>query len=154
MSEGEKQRRREWFRHHWQNGVAFNAASGMTVERWDADGVEMRLPYRDDLSAHAGIFHGGVLSALVDTAGTGAVMAGHDFDKGSRLSTISMSVQYLGVDPGADVVAYAHCTRRGRAVHFAEVTVRSTNGKDLAQGLVSCSIIGDRPGLSDGSLDQ
>src|SRR5207245_4365536 len=47
-----------------------------------------------------GIFHGGVVSALLDTTATGAVMAGHDFAKGSRLTTISLSVQYLSVAPG------------------------------------------------------
>ena len=46
-----------------------------------------------------GIFHGGVVAALLDTTGSGAVMAGHDFAKGSRLTTISLSVQYLSVAP-------------------------------------------------------
>ena len=36
---------------------------------------------------------------MIDTTGSAAVLAGHDFSKGSRLSTISMSVNYLGVAP-------------------------------------------------------
>ena len=141
--------RRAWFRDHWTTGVAFNAHCGMTVQRWDPDGVSIRLPYADHLSAHEGIFHGGVISALVDTTGSAAVMAGHDFDKGSRLTTISLSVNYFSVAPGEDVVADGRCTRRGGRVHFAEVAVHSRSGKPLAQGLVSVSISGHRPGLPE-----
>ena len=149
LTEEEQEGRRAWFRRHWQEGVAFNRHCGIRVIRWDGDGVELELPYRDDLSAHDGIFHGGVLAALIDTAGCGAVVAGHDFNKGSRLTTLSVTVQYLSVDPGQDVVAYARCTRRGRQNHFAEVVVRSKADKDLAQGLVSVNISGERPGLEE-----
>ena len=149
LSDEEQHRRREWFRHHWETGVAFNAHAGMTVRRWDPDGVEMLLPYADHLSAHEGVFHGGVISALIDTSGCGAVMAGHDFDKGSRLTTISLSVQYLTVAPGEDVVAHARCTRRGSSIHHAEVVVRSeTSDKEVARGLVTVQIAGERPGAA------
>lgn len=146
LSEDDQRRRRDRFRVHWQEGVAFNVACGIAVQRWEPDGVELHLPYRDDLSAHQGIFHGGVLSALIDTAGCGAVAAGHDYDKGSRITTVALAVQYLTVAPGEDVVAHARCTRRGRSVHYADVVVRSQDsGRELAQGLVTVSVIGDRP---------
>ena len=123
-----------------------NVTCGITARRWEPDGVELHLPYRDDLSAHPGIFHGGVLSALIDTAGCGAVAAGHDYDKGSRITTVALAVQYFTVAPGEDVVVHARCTRRGRSVHYADVVVRSQeSGKDLAQGLVTVSVVGDRP---------
>ncbi len=135
---------RDRFRRHWQDGVAFNTACGMTVRRWDHDGVEMHLPFRDDLGAHPGVFHGGVLSALIDTAGCGAVAAGHDYHKGSRITTVALAVQFFTVDPGQGATAVARCTRRGRQVNYAEVTVRSEAGKDLAQGLVTVSVSGAR----------
>lgn len=135
---------RDRFRRHWQDGVAFNRACGMTVRRWDPDGVEMHLPFRDDLGAHPGVFHGGVLAALIDTAGCGAVAAGHDYDKGSRITTVSLAVQYFTVDPGQGVTALARCTRRGKQINYAEVTVRSEAGKELARGLVTVSVSGAR----------
>jgi uncharacterized protein (TIGR00369 family) len=146
LTEEEQRRRRAWFRRHWEEGVAFNHHCHITVRRWEPDGVELVLPYADHLSAHSGIFHGGVISALIDTAGSAAVMAGHDFNKGSRLTTVSLAVQYLSPAAG-DVVAYARCTRRGKQVHYADVIVRSESGKDVAQGLVTVHIAGERPGL-------
>ena len=113
LSDEDQERRRAWFREHWQHGVAFNAHCGMTVRRWDPDGIEMHLPFADHLSAHNGIFHGGVISALIDTAGCGAVAAGHDFNLGSRITTISLAVQYFSVAPGEGALARARCTRRG-----------------------------------------
>ncbi len=147
LTEDQQQRRRQWFRTHWEQGVEFNRLCGITVRRWDAGGVELALPYATQLSAHDGIFHGGVIAALIDTSGTGAVLAGHDFNLGSRASTVSMALQYLAAAPHEDVVAYAHCTRRGRQTHFAEVEVRAHNGKVLAQGLVTVTVSGERRGL-------
>jgi uncharacterized protein (TIGR00369 family) len=147
LTDEQQQRRRAWFRRHWEEGVAFNHLCRITVDRWEPDGVELGLPFATQLSAHEGVFHGGVIAALIDTAATGAVMAGHDFNLGSRAATISMSVQYLSAAPHEDVVAYAHCTRRGKQTHFAEVTLRSRSGKAIAQGLVTITVSGQRRGL-------
>src|SRR5439155_14723063 len=123
------------FKLHWVTGVAFNRFCGMRIEQWDDTGVELFLPYSEDLSAHDGIFHGGVVGALLDTTATAAVMAGHDFSRGSRLTTISMSVQYLSVAPGENLVCEGRCIRRGRGVNFAEATARGTaSGKVVATG--------------------
>ena len=127
--------------------MEFNRLCGITVRRWDVDGVELALPYATQLTAHDGIFHGGVIAALIDTSGTGAVMAGHDFNFGSRVSTVSMALQYLSSAPFEAVVAHAQCTRRGRQTHFAEVGVRAQSGKLLAQGLVTITVSGERRGL-------
>jgi uncharacterized protein (TIGR00369 family) len=147
LSDEEQRKRSEWFRDHWQNGVAFNRQCGIRVERWGADGVEFYLPYADNLSAHTGIFHGGVVAALLDTTASGAVIAGHDFNRGSRITTISMSVQYLRVAPGEDLICVGRCTRRGRSVSFGEAEARGAkSGKAVATGQVAVNIAGERPG--------
>ena len=143
----EQARRREWFREHWAQGVAFNQHCGIEVRRWDDEAVELFLPYAEMLSAHPGIFHGGVVSALLDTSASGAVLAGHDFAKGSRLTTISLSVQFLSVAPGENLLAVARCARRGRSVHFAQAQAcGADSGKIVATGQVAVSISGERPG--------
>lgn len=139
---------REWFRVHWERGVRFNAHLRIGISRWDDDGVVFHLPFADHLSAHEGIFHGGVVAALVDTCGCGAVMAGHDYAKGSRCTTISVTVNYLSVAPGEDLRAEAVCTRRGRMANYAEVKIYgATSHKLVAQGLVTVNVSGTRAGI-------
>jgi uncharacterized protein (TIGR00369 family) len=149
LSAEQQERRREFFRKHWTEGVAFNVTMGVSVLRWEPEVVELEIPYSDAMSAHEGIFHGGVLSALIDTAGAGAVLAGHDFNLGSRLSTISLSVNYLSAASGSKVIASAHCTRRGRTTHYASIDVRSDHGKLVAQGMGAYLVAGERRGLPD-----
>ncbi|MFF5140023.1 PaaI family thioesterase [Streptomyces sp. NPDC013157] len=148
LTDLEQRERREWFRARWERGVAFNRLCRLRVTRWDPDGVEIVLPYAEPLSAHEGVFHGGVISALIDTAGAGSVIAGHDFTKGSLLSTVSISVQYLAPARGREAVAVARCVRRGRRLHFADVDVMA-DGRVCARGQVVVTISGERPGIGD-----
>ena len=148
LSEDDQQKRRSWFHHHFEHGVAFNVACGITIPRWDPEGVEFRLPFRADLGAHEGVLHGGVLAALIDTTGCGAVLAGHDFALGSRISTVDLTVQYLRPATGG-VVAEGRCTRRGRSINFADVVVRTDDGKDVARGIVTLMVSGERAGVGD-----
>lgn len=148
LTRDQQQTLRDWFRRHWESGVQFNAHLGVRITQWDEAGVVFLLPFEDHLSAHDQIFHGGVVATLIDTAGCGAVMAGHDYTKGSRCTTISMSVNYLSVAPGESLRAEAVCTRRGRTANYAEVKVlAATSGKLLAQGLVTVNVSGTRSGL-------
>jgi uncharacterized protein (TIGR00369 family) len=149
LTEQEQREKRAWFRDRWELGVVFNREVGMRVLHWEPDGVQMALPYTDFLSSHEGIFHGGVISALIDTAGGGSVMAGHDFTKGSRMSTVTIAVQFLKPARGPEVVAHARCVRRGRRLHFAEVEVLNGDGGICARGQVTVSIEGERPGVGE-----
>ena len=135
---------REWFRRHWQDGIAFNRLCGFDVVDFTPDVVRIRATFRPGLSAHEKIFHGGVLATLVDTTGSGAVIAGHDYSLGTRLTTVSMTVNYLSVAPGEDIVAEGVCTRRGRSLNVAQVVVTSESGKRLAEGMLTVNIAGRR----------
>jgi uncharacterized protein (TIGR00369 family) len=154
LSESEQQERRDWFRRHLQDGVRFNEFCRLTITYWERDRVEFYMPYADELSAHKGVFHGGVICALIDTCGSGAVMAGHDFNKGSRLTTVSLAVQYLSVAPGEDIRAVGRCSKRGRTLHFADVEVYgASSGKRLASGQVTANIAGERHGVPGVTFD-
>jgi uncharacterized protein (TIGR00369 family) len=139
----------DWFRRHWSDEIPFNRHTGMVVREWGPDGVEIELPYDDALSAHEGIFHGGMLAALIDTTGTGAVMAGHDYRKGSRVSTVSMTVGYMAAVPFESAVARGQAVHRGGRLHHADVIVRAASGTLLARGSVVVSISGKRAGAPD-----
>lgn len=147
MSQSRQDEIREWFRRHWQEEVAFSRLCGFEIVDFTPEVVRVRAAFRPELSAHEKIFHGGVLATLIDTAGSGAVIAGHDYSLGTRLTTVAMSVQYLSVAPGEDIVAEARCTRRGRSLNFAHVVVSSASGKLLAEGMLTVNISGKREGL-------
>lgn len=140
--------KKAWFKDHWERGIPMAVMLGLEITQWEPDQVTISMPLRDDLTAHEGIFHGGALATLIDTAGTGVVIAGHDFANGSRIATVSMTVNYVGSAPGEGAVATARMVRRGRRISFAEVDVTSaTTGRALAHGVLTLSVAGERPGL-------
>ena len=91
-----------------------------------------------------------MLASLVDAAAGAAVMAGHDFTRGSRMSTVSMSVSFIAIAPGEGLRATAACTRRGRNLQYVHVLVSSSDsGKSLAEGVVVCNTAERTRGPSD-----
>ncbi len=114
---------------------------GVVVERWDEQGVRLRLPFAEHLTNDGVVFHGGAVSSLVDTAGAAAVWAGHDFDKGVRAATVSMTVNYTGAGRGTDLVADAVCVRRGRDLSFAEIRVVDLDDRLVATGTLVYRIV-------------
>ena len=81
-----------WFEEHWREHVPFNVELGLDITDWEPGFVRARVPYQAKLSAHDGIFHGGVLSSAIDAIASGAVVAGHDFTLGSRFTTVTMTI--------------------------------------------------------------
>lgn len=114
---------------------------GIVAEEWSEDGVRLRLPFDPAHSNDGKALHGGAIASLVDTAGAAAVWAGHDFDKGWKAATVSLTVNYLGAALQTDLVAEARCVKRGTELHFAEISVRDTAGKPVAQGLLTYRIV-------------
>jgi uncharacterized protein (TIGR00369 family) len=111
-----------------------------TVEEWGPDGVRLRVPFAEHLTNDGKEYHGGAVAALVDTAGAAAVWAGHDFDKGLRASTVTMTVNYTGRAEG-DLVASARCVKRGRDTHFSEIRVEDSHGRLVATGSLVYRIV-------------
>lgn len=72
------------------------------------------------------------------------MIAGHDFASWNRITTVSLAVQYLGIDHSHDALAFACCTCRGRQISHADATVRSDSGRDLVHGLVTAMVSGVR----------
>ncbi len=105
---------------------------GLVAERWEPEGVRLRLPFDPTLTNDGVAYHGGVVASLIDSAGAAAVWAGHDFDKGQRAATISITVNYTGAAREADLIGEAVCVRRGRELHFSEIHVRDESGRLVA----------------------
>jgi uncharacterized protein (TIGR00369 family) len=145
LSSAEIEARSAWFEDHWRKHVPFNNLVGLEIIEWEPGCVRSRLAFAERLSAHDGIFHGGVLATAIDTIGTGSIVAGHDFNLGSRFTTVSLTVHYMAVAPNEDVLIEGHCTKRGRRLNFARGTVLTAAGKVLAEGVLTISASGERP---------
>jgi uncharacterized protein (TIGR00369 family) len=121
-------------------GSRFIASLGIVAERWSEDGVRLRLPFDERLTNDGREYHGGAVGALVDTAGASAVWAGHDFEKGLRASTVSMTVNYVGRGQG-DLLGHARCVKRGRDLAFAEIRVEDEKSTLVATGTLVYRIV-------------
>ncbi len=122
--------------------VPFVAALGMQLEHWDEVGARVRMPYQDLVDNGGRTFHGGAVSTLIDTAGAAAVWAGHDYDKGTRSSTVSLSVNFLGAGYESALIAEARCVRRAKELNFVEIHVTDADGKPIADGIQTYRIAG------------
>jgi uncharacterized protein (TIGR00369 family) len=126
-------------RRHWESKIPFNVLCGFRVTRWTAEGVTMETDYEERLGNSLGSMHGGILATLVDTAASAAVAAGDEYTAGSSITTVDMTVQYLG--PVTDrLVVDASCTKRGRQLSFAEVVARNGDGQLVGRGLVTLRV--------------
>ncbi len=103
---------------------------GMKIEEVRLDYARMRLPYRPEFRQPAGIWHGGAVASLIDTAVVPAVGSGYDEPRG--LFTIDLQIRYLApIPPEADALAEGWVTKRGRSTLFcdAEVFVGGLDGE-------------------------
>lgn len=117
------------------------ASLGIVVERWDPEAVTLRMPFDPELTNDGAVYHGGAVASLMDTTGAAAVWAGHDFDKGTRAATVSMTINYTGAAVQADLLADALCVKRGRELAFSEIHVHDPDGKPVATGTLVYRIV-------------
>jgi uncharacterized protein (TIGR00369 family) len=114
---------------------------GIVFDRYEPDDVVLRLPFREDLTNDGVYYHGGVIASVVDTAGAAAAWSNHDFDKGARASTISLSIQYVGACKRSDLVCSARTVRRGRELTFTEITAADADGNVVAHAVQTYRIV-------------
>ena len=74
-------------------------------------------------------------------ASSAAAWSNHDFDKGARASTVSMSVQYVGAARRSDLVCHGTVIRRARELIFTEITATDDTGKPVAHAVQTYRIV-------------
>lgn len=120
---------------HWQERIPFNRVCGFVVSRWDEHGVRMEVDDAETLSNGVGTMHGGAVATLIDTVANAAAITVGAFEPGTKVGTVSMTVNYTG--PARNhLVADATCTARGRTLCSVNVDVRDADGGAVASGLV------------------
>lgn len=117
--------------------VRFAEWLGVTIGEVTEDRAVLVLPYRPEHLNARGVLQGGASASLLAMAGTLAAWTGVDLDADLQLSCVDLSVQYLAAAAEEDVVAEARVLRRGRALVFLDVALRSRAGHPICQGLLS-----------------
>lgn len=140
LSEEEQQRRRAAVAEFMPR-TPFIAGLGIVFDRYEPDDVVLRLPFREDLTNDGTYYHGGVIASVIDTAGAAAAWSNHDFAKGARASTVSMTVQYVGACKQSDLVCHARTVRRGKELTFLEITATDAAGSVVAHGIQTYRIV-------------
>lgn len=112
----------------------FNRLLGFRGESAGQGRCVLRLPVRPEFvgDPRRPALHGGVISALIDTAG--GLAAWTELQESESLSTVDLCVDYLepaGLD--GDLRAEAHLVRKGNRVCHVKIAV-TQNGKLVADG--------------------
>jgi uncharacterized protein (TIGR00369 family) len=108
---------------------------GIVFDKYEPDDVTLRLPFREDLTNDGTVYHGGVVAAVIDTAGAAAAWSNHDFERGSKASTVSMTVNYVGACRKSDLLCHARTVRRARELIFLEITATDADGRVVASAI-------------------
>lgn len=137
----EEQRRRRAAVAQLMPTTPFLAGLGIQIERYEPNEATVRLPFRADLTNDGTYYHGGVIAAVIDTAGAAAAWSDHDFDKGARASTVAMSIQYVGACKRSDLVCHARAVKRGKELTFTEITATDDAGTVVAHAVQTYRIV-------------
>ena len=122
-------------RHFMTHEVPFNRFLGLAITHLDTGQATMTIPYRDDLLGDASrpALHGGVISSLIDVVGGTALLT--CVNKGDRLSTLDLRVDYLRPAGKDDLIAEATVLRVGSRAGVVKVRVVSgADEKHVAEG--------------------
>ena len=85
-----------------------------------------------------GYVHGGVYSALIDSAGFFCVYTRVEGDDSA--ATIEMKVNYLSSVKSGKLLAYARCITLGKSIGLAEVSIKNEEDKLLALGTMTVMV--------------
>ncbi|MYE01547.1 MAG: PaaI family thioesterase [Alphaproteobacteria bacterium] len=112
----------------------FNAGMGITVTHADAEAEEiaMRLEMRPEFErAHGtGQYHGGVISAFIDTVGDYALVV----NRGGGVPTINYRTDFLRPASNTALTGKAKVRRAGRTVAVVDIDVYDEQGRLVAVG--------------------
>lgn len=122
----------------------FDRFLGVRVERDDDGGSVCTLELEPHHCNRRGVAHGGVVSALLDTALGAAVIA--SIPKEWWCATVSLTVHFVRGGRGERLVATGRVRRRGAQVAFAAGEVRDAQGRLVATAEGNWHLWPHRPG--------
>jgi len=112
--------------------IPFNRYLGVRVAESRKGYARLEVPFREELVGDPlrPALHGGVLSALADAAGGGAVWTGIEDDR-ARVSTIDLRIDYLRPARLETIIAEATVVRVGNRVGVADIRLFHPSAPDV-----------------------
>ena len=119
---------------------------GAQITRIEPGVVEIELPFRPELTQQHGFFHGGVTSAIADTAGGFAAFTLIPAD--ASMLTVEFKINLIAPANGDKLVATGRVVKPGRTLTICELDVAAVNGGTptiCARGLQTLIRLNERP---------
>jgi uncharacterized protein (TIGR00369 family) len=113
---------------------------GLRAETLGDDYAELVVPWDESLATVADLVHGGVVSALVDTAAAAAAWCTPDGSVPTAGTTVGLSVDFLRGARSTDLRAGARVIKRGRSLCFIDVEVTDASGELVAKAIVTYKV--------------
>ena len=108
---------------------------GYGLASWREDYAEVTLAVEERHMNRSGVLHGGVVSALLDTALGYAGTYSPDPEVVRRAFTLSLNTHFVGTAAiGQTLTAIGHKTDGGRKIYFCRGEVRDQDGRLVGQG--------------------
>lgn len=122
-----------------------NRLFGFELVDFDGRNASVAFRPRPEHAQEYGVIHGGILSALADTAAVYTVLP--SLKSGERMTSIEFKVSFLaGATPdGGEVVASARLVRKGRTVAVVSADVHQGQ-VHVATGLFTYIVLRSAPG--------
>lgn len=122
--------------------MAMARAMALRGERIGNNMAQVRMAFQPDQANSRGDVHGGSIATLLDCTLAAAVRS-HD-PAAYGVATIDLTLHFVATASG-DVIATAHCERRGRSISFARGEVRAEDGSLVALATGSFKLIARAP---------
>jgi uncharacterized protein (TIGR00369 family) len=119
------ERRREVLASFARQGFLRNMGARITA--LTAGKCVIELPFSDAVAQQQGLFHGGAIGAVADTAGGYAAMT--LMPAGADVLTMEYKVNFLRPAAGEALVAEGEVLRAGRSVTVTRVEVHARDGE-------------------------
>lgn len=127
----------------------FMAAIGATMTRVSPGEVDIELAFRSDLTQQHGYMHGGVVTAIVDSACGYAALS--LMPAGTEVLTVEYKVNFLTPARGSRMIACGRVTRPGRTITVCTGDVFAVDGEartlvaTMLTTMLGAPTIGDPP---------
>lgn len=118
-----------------EDGQHFEAFMAFERVEWREGHARIRVTLGPQHRNRQGFIHGGVIGALLDSAGMFAGTYDPATGRGRAAVTVSTACQFIGSTKGNVVEAVGELTRAGRSMYFADAKVLDPEtGAVLASG--------------------